>query len=137
MIFADLQLSKRIERAEALFNANFVEARSKLFPETKAQWIEVAGTYAMFDGVQSPCSQTFRFGLYSEPTAADLDKIESFFKERHTPVFHEVSPFTHSSALDLLYERRYKPVEFTSVMFRGLKELLKNFSKPRNTYPKS
>jgi len=40
--FSDLTLSRRLERAEGRGNADFVEARAELFPESGAQWIEVA-----------------------------------------------------------------------------------------------
>ena len=53
-ILADHSLSCRLERAEGLTNAEFVEARARLMPESGARWISVAGAWAMFDGVDSP-----------------------------------------------------------------------------------
>ena len=50
VLFADLALARRLERAEALSSARFVEARAQLVPESGACWITVAGAYAMFDG---------------------------------------------------------------------------------------
>ena len=67
---ADVLLARRLERAEASANSRFVEARARVNPEVGAEWIEVAGAYAMFDGVQSPCTQTFGLGLFQMPTAA-------------------------------------------------------------------
>jgi GNAT superfamily N-acetyltransferase len=118
--FADLELSRRLERAEARANAEFVEARASAFPASGAQWIEVAGAYAMFDGVNSPCTQTFGLGIFLEATDADLAKIESFYRERGAVVFHEVSPLADLSLLTLMKDRGYHPIEFTSVMFRQL-----------------
>src|SRR5260370_40499017 len=92
MIFADLELARRLERPEAVGGARFVEARRRLLPETGAEWIEVAGAYAMYDGPASPVTQTFGLGLFAETTPADLDRIESFFQVRGAPVCHEVSP---------------------------------------------
>ena len=60
--FADIDLARRLERTEAQGNVDFVEARAKAFPDRGATWIEVAGTYAMFDGVGSPLTQTFGLG---------------------------------------------------------------------------
>jgi len=81
-ILADRSLSCRLERAEGLANAEFVDARARLMPESGAKWISVAGAWAMFDGVDSPWSQTFGLGLFQMPTAAGLTEIEDFFKER-------------------------------------------------------
>ena len=70
--FSDLDLARRLERAEAESGARFVEARARLFPQSGAQWIEAAGAYAMFDGVASPVTQTFGLGLFQTVTGAAL-----------------------------------------------------------------
>ena len=82
ILFSDLSLSRRLERAEGRGNADFVEARAKLFPESGAEWIEVAGAYAMFDGVGSPITQTFGLGVFDPVTQADMERLEEFFQKR-------------------------------------------------------
>ena len=119
-ILSDLSLSQRLEKTEAKSNADFVEARTAASPEVGAQWIEVAGAYAMFDGVGSPLTQTFGLGIHQPVTAADMQTLEDFFRERGADVFHEVSPLADPSALALLNERRYFPMEFTSILYRPL-----------------
>ena len=74
----------------------------------------------MFDGAESPLTQTFGLGIFEDATAEHLDEIEAFFREREAPVFHEVSPMTDPSLMTLLGERGYRPVELTSVMYREL-----------------
>jgi GNAT superfamily N-acetyltransferase len=120
-IFSDLNLSRRLERAEARGNAEFVEARAAVEPESGACWTEVAGCYAMFDGVESPLTQTFGLGLFETTSGADLGRIEEFFTERGAPVYHEVSPLADPQTFTLLSGRGYEPFEFTSVMFRPLR----------------
>ena len=120
MIFSDIQLSQKLERTEARANAAFVEARAKISPESGAEWIAVAGTYAMFDSIESPLTQTFGLGVFDEITNVELDEIEVFFKNHNAPVFHEVSPLGGMALLPLLNERGYRPVELTSVMFQPL-----------------
>jgi len=80
----------------------------------------VAGAYAMFDGVASPCTQTFGLGVFEPVTAAVLDEIEAFFKRHCAPVFHEISPLADASLLTLLHERGYHPIELTSVMYQPI-----------------
>lgn len=120
MILSDRRLSQILERTEARANADFVETRARLEPACGAEWIEVGGTYAMFDGVESPLTQTFGLGIFEDASEEHLDKIEGFFKERGAPVFHEVSPMADPSLISLLNERSYKPIELTSVMYREL-----------------
>ena len=120
MIFCDKTLSQKLERTEARANADFVETRARLDPASGGAWIECGGAYAMFDGVESPLTQTFGLGVFEDTTGEHLDEIEAFFTERGAPVFHEVSPMADSSLLVLLNERGYQPIELTSVMFREL-----------------
>jgi len=122
-IFSDKSFSQKLERTEARSNADFVETRARLFPDSGAEWIEVAGAYAMFDGVESPVTQTFGLGLFDEITEAEIDRIEEFFRKHDAPVFHEVSPMAaDTSLIELLNRRGYQPIELTSVMFRTLEE---------------
>jgi GNAT superfamily N-acetyltransferase len=116
----DLSLSRRLERAEGGNSARYVEASARAVPHRKAEWAEIAGAYALFDGPASPISQTFGLGVVRPPTAADFDALEAFFRDRGCPVFHEVSPLADPATLTLLNERGYQPCEFTSVLFRPL-----------------
>jgi hypothetical protein len=121
-ILADRSLACRLERAEGLTNGAFVEARARLMPDSGAKWISVAGACAMFDGVESPWTQTFGLGLFQMPTVAELTVIEDFFEERGARVFHEVSPLADKAILAMLGERGYRPFEMSNVMFLPLSE---------------
>lgn len=120
MIYTDTELSKKLERTEARANADFVETRARIDPASKAEWIEVGGAYAMFDGPESPLTQTFGLGLFEEIEDAHFDRIETFFRERSSPVFHEISPIVDQQILATLSDRGYVPIELTSVMFQEL-----------------
>ena len=124
MIFSDVSLARRLERAEARSNVEFVETRARVQPESGAAWIDVAGAYAMYDGVSSPLTQTFGLGLFDPVGAEELARIEEFFERRGAPVFHEVSPLADAQLLPLLGERGYRPIELTSVMFRPIRDEL-------------
>jgi GNAT superfamily N-acetyltransferase len=119
-IFSDVDLARRLERAEGQANREFIETRARLFPEVGAEWREVAGAYLMYDGAASLLTQTFGLGLFQETTRADMDEIETFYRARGAPVMHEISPLADASLLALLNERGYQPFEFTSVMFRPI-----------------
>ncbi|NNC33090.1 hypothetical protein HKM21_27925 [Longimicrobium terrae] len=114
----DADLSARLERAEARANAGFVDARARLQPESGAAWIDVAGTWAMFDGVGSPLTQTFGLGMSGPVSEDDFRRLEAFFAERGAEVFHEVSPLADPGLLEQLNGRGYRPIEFTSILFR-------------------
>ena len=130
--FADLELARRLERTEARSNAQFVEARAEAFPEVGATWIAVAETYAMFDGVGSPVTQTFGLGIFQPITEEDMDQLEEFFTSRGAGVFHEVCPLADESAFSLLSERGYKPIEFSNVLYRPISPDLRLNAAARN-----
>ena len=118
MPFSDLALSRRLERAEGYACAQFAEARRRLFPESGAECMECAGAYAVFDGIDSPITQSFGLGIFERLHPDALDAIERFFLDRGAPVDHEVSPFAGIEVLDLLCARGYKPLEISNVLFR-------------------
>jgi GNAT superfamily N-acetyltransferase len=116
--FSDLTLSRRLERAEGQACLQFAVARRKLFPDHGSAWMQCAGANVVFDGVDSPVTQTFGLGLFEELTPNALDTIERFFLHRAAHVDHEVSPLAGVAALDLLCARGYRPIEISSVMHR-------------------
>lgn len=118
--FADLALARQLEKTEAFGNVDFVNGRALAFPDSEAEWAQIAGTYAMFDGPTSPVTQTFGLGMFQPVTGADFDELENFFLTRGAEVFHEVCPMSDPSALALLNERGYRPIEFSSVLYRPI-----------------
>jgi hypothetical protein len=122
MLFSDLALSRRLERAEGHSCVEFAEARRRLFPHSGADWIQCAGAFAVFDGIDSPITQTFGLGLFEELSAGSLDVIERFFLDRGAEVLHEVSPLAGVAAQDLLCSRNYRPIEVSNILYRSIDE---------------
>ena len=124
ILFADADLARKLESAEAYANRKSVEARAKMSPGLGATWQQFGAAYAMFDGVGSPLTQTFGLGMggVDAPTldTATLEAIEQFFFSRGSDVFQEVSPLAGVEVHALLASRGYVPIELTSVMFRPL-----------------
>jgi GNAT superfamily N-acetyltransferase len=82
--------------------------------------MECAGANVVFDGIDSPVTQTFGLGLFEELTPSFLDLIERFFQDRGAQVDHEVSPLVGVAALSMLCARQYRPIEISSVMVRSV-----------------
>ncbi len=80
--------------------------------------MECGGACAVFDGIDSPVTQTFGLGIFGEVNEVTLGTIEDFFKQRGAPVFHEVSPLAGIDAIKLLSERGYRPSEVSNVLYR-------------------
>lgn len=121
-MFVDRSFSRKLERAEGLANAAFVKTRRQLDAESGACHLEVAGALAMFDGIGSPCTQTFGLGLFDTVGDDEMEEIEGFFRIRGSDVFHEVSPLADISMLPMLAERGYRAIEQSTILYRELTE---------------
>src|SRR5690349_11971428 len=108
---ADIALARKLERAEGMANAACVDARREVDATIIGAWTEIAGAYAMFDGPESPLTQTFGVGVFEPFREAEFDKAESFFAERGAPTNHEVCSFAAAETLSLLAARGYSPIE--------------------------
>jgi hypothetical protein len=114
----DITLAQRLEGAEAAANIAFVEARASLEPQVGAAHTRVAGVRAMYDGPDSPLTQTFGLGVFDALDTAEYDALEEFFLRRFAPVHHEVSPLAAPETLAQLSARGYLPVEMSTVLVR-------------------
>ncbi len=103
-IFSDKTLSQKIERAEAQTNAGFVEARARLFSASGAQWIQIAGAYAMFDGAESPLTQTFGLGVFDEITNMRISSRKRITRKRKLVSPNNVSAVHWLNESCLLFE---------------------------------
>lgn len=115
----DLDLSRRLERTEGLSCAHFTESRAAVDPAVGAEWIEVAGLYAMYDGVGSPITQTFGLGVFEPFGPREFERVEEFFTARGATTAHETSPFAAEATTRLLAERGYVPIERSVVLLRS------------------
>src|ERR1700730_4852754 len=114
-IFIDKHLSQLLEITDGKTNIDIVSSHAKLFPKSGVEWNEIAGTFASFDGLESPLTQTFGLGLFETIGEKELDQIEAFFHRHKAPIFHEVSPMVDPSLMMLLHQRGYQPIELTSI----------------------
>jgi len=62
-MFADIALSRRVERAYGRMGSAIVDARKIVSPELNPEWIEVAGARVLFDGVHRKTQRGMDFEL--------------------------------------------------------------------------
>jgi hypothetical protein len=125
--------SHHLEAIEAAANASFVRTRCKLDPSSGACSHNLGGTTICFDGVHSPLTQTFGLGLFAPVTPDVLQAIETFYAERSAVVYHEVSPYAGTTTLQLLDDRGYSVIEWTSVLVMDLTSPVPLFSEHGGT----
>jgi hypothetical protein len=121
-LFMDLELSRGLERTEAAVASSYARVKQRITPEVGATWQDFAGTYAIFDGADSPLTQSIGLGLFEPLSPERLSEIEAFFEDRGAAVMHEVSPLAGIAAFELLAERGYRPIELSTVLVQSIAE---------------
>jgi hypothetical protein len=89
-------------------------------PEAGAEWFDHAGAFAVFDGPDSPVTQSFGLGLRTPLTPSLLDLFEQFLLNHGADACHTLSPFSGFEAMELLCARGYRPMELCNVLYLDL-----------------
>ena len=112
--------ARRCEALEAALN----EATALAFagPETAVE--RIAGGIAIYLESGSPVTQLSGAGLEGAVTAAEMDRLEDFFRSRGSPVFVTVCPYADPSLLVHLRERGFRVSHFEQTLCRALQEPL-------------
>lgn len=103
-MFLDGALARRIEAGEG---ANAAAC---------GEFVEVAGGFASFAGVGSPLTHAIGLGLNGPVTAAEMDRMEEFYRARGSAVNVDLCPHADWTFIELLGERGYRIVECNNVM---------------------
>jgi GNAT superfamily N-acetyltransferase len=100
---------------EAWSSRAHAEAQAKLYPETCAAVLAVAGGYAVYCGQRSPLSYTYGLGMAGPVSVSDVHAVEAFYGERSLPTHLRLCPLADPSLVHVLAERGYSAHEFMSV----------------------
>jgi hypothetical protein len=114
----DLELSRRIELAEAQAAVECAEALERFRPGSGAAVRRVAGGFAVYCGKNSPITQAVGMGLDGPVSAEEFDRLEEFYRSRDETVRVETSPLADSSFIEHFGQRGYRVTEFSNVMAR-------------------
>jgi len=116
----DRSLARRLEQTEGAVCASYTEAQRQQPDGPGATWHNFEGTYAIFDGADSPLTQTFGLGVGNPVTGEVLSAIEQFFATRGVAVMHEVSPLAGAELSATLADRGYRPIEHSTVLVQDI-----------------
>jgi len=120
MDFVDQALARRLESAEEMPQVHYARIYQKLKPEIGAAVEPICGGHMIFAGLNSPIGRTVGMGFDGSATAADLDRMEQFYRSHSAPPQIDVCPLTDPSLLELLKPRGYQMLELNNVLFRRL-----------------
>ena len=123
MIFADLNLARKLEHNDAILCTEYSRAHAQIYPEAAATSMQIMGGYATFAGVDSPLTQAFGLGLSGEVSEAELDTLEDFYRSRNAPVNIELCPLADTKLRQILMQRGYRITEYSNALFHELKTI--------------
>jgi hypothetical protein len=118
--FADLELARRIDAAEASLSAQIADAARRRDPAGPFFVRVLAGGVAVCIGPQSPMTKVIGVGFDGLPDDAELAAVELAFLERGAPVRAEVATLADPAFHAALSRRGYVLEGFENVLGRGL-----------------
>jgi GNAT superfamily N-acetyltransferase len=120
MDFVDQALARRLESAEEMPQVHYAHLYQKLKPEIGAAVEPICGGHMIFAGLNSPIGRTVGMGFDGSATAADLDRMELFYRSHNAPSQIDVCPLTDPPLLEMLKQRSYVMTELNNVLFRRI-----------------
>lgn len=127
MDFVDQALARRLESAEEVPQVRYAEMYQRVHPQIGAAFEPVCGGHMIFAGVGSPIGRVTGAGFKGPVSAAEIDRIEDFYRAHGAPSQIDVCPLTHGSLMELVKQRNYTLAELNNVLYRRLD--------PNETFP--
>lgn len=119
--FLDAQpLAHRLERLSAAAVARIIESASSLAPDSMAEWQEVSGAVVAYMEPDSSMNHVVGLGMGTPVEAADVERIERFYSDRHERPLAAVCELVDPELLALLKNRRWRFDGFENVLVRHL-----------------
>ena len=120
MRFADLDLARRLELADAAQHIDYAEARAKLLGTDCCARERIDGGYAIFAGLDNPYSRVVGLGLDGPVSGAEFEQCEAFYRRRGAQPAFSLCPLADSTLLEHLNRRGYQIEMFMHVWYRPL-----------------
>jgi len=120
MQFVDKVFARRLESVEEMPQVLYARTFQQTRPEIGAAEEEISGGHMVFAGLGSPIGRATGVGLDRPFTAADLDRVEAFYRGHQAPAQVDLCPLHESAVFELFKVRGYAIAELNNVLYRKL-----------------
>jgi ribosomal protein S18 acetylase RimI-like enzyme len=120
MQFVDKAFARRLESVEEMPQVLYARTFQKTRPEIGAAEEEICGGHMIFAGLGSPIGRATGVGLDRPFAAADLDRVEQFYRVHKAPSQVDLCPLHEPAVFELFKERGYAIAELNNVLYRKL-----------------
>jgi GNAT superfamily N-acetyltransferase len=123
MQFVNKAFARRLESAEEMPQVDCARMYQEMRPEIGAAFEPICGGHMIFAGLNSPIGHAAGMGFEGPVTAADLDRLEDFYRSHGAPAQVDLCPLTDPSLLELVKARGYGIYELNNVLYRCLDDV--------------
>jgi hypothetical protein len=120
VLFADLDLARRLELADAAKHIDYAGARAKLLGTGCCAWERIGGGYVVFAGADNPYSRVVGPGLAGPVSEAAFEQCEAFYRRHGVQPAFSLCPLADPTLLEHLNRRGYQVEMFMHVWYRPL-----------------
>jgi ribosomal protein S18 acetylase RimI-like enzyme len=120
MEFVDQAFARRLEAAEEIPQVYYARLYQKLRLGINAAAEPICGGHMIFAGVGSLIGRAVGLGFDGPVSAADLDRLEEFYRSRGAPAQVDVCPLSDGKLMEMVKERGYGLFELNNVLYRRL-----------------
>lgn len=120
MQFIDMAFARRLEACEEIPQVEYARVFQETRPDVGAAVEQICGGHMVFAGLGSPIGRVTGAGLDRPFTAADLDRIELFYRSRGAPSQVDLCPMHRLETFEMFKERGYAIAELNNVLYRKL-----------------
>jgi GNAT superfamily N-acetyltransferase len=120
MQFVDMAFARRLESCEEIPQVEYARVFQKMRPEIGVGLEQICGGHMVFAGLGSPIGRVTGAGLDRPFTAADLDRIERFYRSHGAPSRVDLCPMHLPEVYEMFKERGYAIAELNNVLYRKL-----------------
>ena len=120
MQFVDKAFARRLESVEEMPQVLYARTFQQMRPEIGAAEKEICGGHMIFAGLGSPIGRATGVGLDLPFAAADLDRVEQFYRVHKAPSQVDLCPLHEPAVFELFKERGYAIAELNNVLYRKL-----------------
>src|SRR5580704_4650895 len=120
MQFVDRALARRLEACEEMPQVFYAREFQKTRPAIGSAEEEICGGHMIFAGLGSPIGRATGLGLDRPFAAADLDRVEEFYRAHSAPSQVDLCPLHEAAVFEMFRERGYGIAELNNVLCRRL-----------------
>ena len=120
MLFADLDLARRLELADAAKHIAYAEARAKLLGTGCCAWSGSAAAMPFSRGWTTHTAASWGWGLDGPVSEAAFEQCEAFYRRHSAQPAFSLCPLADPTLLEHLNRRGYQVEMFMHVWYRPL-----------------